>query len=180
MAQQGIATISGFVGTDPQSFGKEGSVTGCSFRIACTPRYFNTVTNEWRDRSTTWITVKVFRALATNVLSSLHKGDPVVVSGALATEEWEKGGAKHSKIVMEASNVGHDLNFGTSVFQRDKRNFGESGDEDGSSGDKFAQVQTGGSVHVSSRRADHGDPWDASAVFEQAGPGSAQPAASKS
>ncbi|WEV71966.1 single-stranded DNA-binding protein [Bifidobacterium sp. ESL0790] len=120
MAQQGVVTISGFVGADPQSFGKEGGPAACSFRIGCTPRYFNVTANEWRDRPTTWLTVKAFRMLAVNVLSSVHKGDPVVATGNLVTEEWTRDGTTHTKMVMEATSVGHDLSFGMSVFQRVK------------------------------------------------------------
>lgn len=118
MAQQGTVTVSGFVGADPQRFGKEGGPAASSFRIGCTTSYFNPVANEWRDRPTTWITVKVFRKLAENVQSSLHKGDPVIATGNLATEEWVRDGTKHSRMVMEATSVGHDLSFGISVFQR--------------------------------------------------------------
>ncbi|WEV68889.1 single-stranded DNA-binding protein [Bifidobacterium sp. ESL0775] len=127
MAQQGTVTISGFVGADPQGFGKEGGPAACSFRIGCTPRYFNAMANEWCDRPTTWITVKAFRTLAQNVLSSLHKGDPVVATGTLATEEWTREDTKHTKMVMEATSVGHDLSFGTSVFHRVKPGMREPG-----------------------------------------------------
>ncbi|WEV52504.1 single-stranded DNA-binding protein [Bifidobacterium sp. ESL0704] len=118
MAQQGTVTISGFMGANPQSFGREGGPAAASFRIGCTTRYFNPAVNEWRDRPTTWINVKVFRQLAENVLSSLKKGDPVIATGNLATEEWTRDGTKHSRMVMEATSVGHDLSFGISVFQR--------------------------------------------------------------
>ncbi|WEV47304.1 single-stranded DNA-binding protein [Bifidobacterium sp. ESL0690] len=127
MTQQGTVTISGFMGADPQSFGKEGGPAAVSFRIGCTTRYFNPAVNEWRDRPTTWIAVKVFRQLAENVYSSLHKGDPVIATGNLATEEWTRDGTKHSKIVMEATSVGHDLSFGTSTFRRVKLSGKEQG-----------------------------------------------------
>ncbi|WEV75875.1 single-stranded DNA-binding protein [Bifidobacterium sp. ESL0800] len=127
MAQQGTVTISGFMGANPQSFGKEGGPAAASFRIGCTTRYFNPAVNEWRDRPTTWISVKVFRQLAENVLSSLKKGDPVIATGNLATEEWTRDGTKHSRMVMEATSVGHDLSFGISVFQRVKPGAKERG-----------------------------------------------------
>ncbi|WEV42444.1 single-stranded DNA-binding protein [Bifidobacterium sp. ESL0682] len=150
MAQQGTVTISGFVGADPQSFGKEGGPAACSFNIACTPRYFNATANEWRDRPTTWITVKAFRTLAKNVLSSLHKGDPVVATGTLVTEEWTREGTKHTKMVMEATSVGHDLSFGISVFQRVKSGVkGQGGTADASAVDGF-QVETSSGGRTSS------------------------------
>lgn len=143
MAQQGVVTISGFVGSGPQSFGKEGGSAACSFRIGCTPRYFNVTANEWRDRPTTWLTVKAFRMLAVNVLASVHKGDPVVATGNLVTEEWTRDGTTHTKMVMEATGVGHDLSFGISVFQRVKP--GGMGDK-GVSGVNGQGEQTGESA----------------------------------
>ncbi|WEV59575.1 single-stranded DNA-binding protein [Bifidobacterium sp. ESL0728] len=137
MAQQGIVTISGFMGANPQSFGKEGGPAAVSFRIGCTTRYFNPAVNEWRDRPTTWITVKVFRQLAENVFSSLKKGDPVIATGNLATEEWTRDGTKHSRMVMEATSVGHDLSFGISAFQRVK----PGGKEHGNSRDPAEVTQ---------------------------------------
>jgi single-strand DNA-binding protein len=120
MTQQSIITINGFVGADPVSFGREGGSAACSFRIGCTPRYFNASTGQWCDRATTWLTVKAFRTLALNVLRSLHKGDPVVATGALVAEEWNKDGVRHVKMVMEATSVGHDLSLGVSDFTRTK------------------------------------------------------------
>ncbi|MDF7641343.1 single-stranded DNA-binding protein [Bifidobacterium sp. ESL0784] len=144
MAQQGTVTVSGFMGANPQSFGKEGSSAAATFRIGCTTRYFNPAVNEWRDRPTTWITVKVFRQLADNVLSSLKKGDPVIATGNLATEEWTRDGTKHSRMVMEATSVGHDLSFGISAFQRVKPGVKEQGNTHGteSAGSEPPQGET--------------------------------------
>ncbi|KFI46922.1 single-strand DNA-binding protein [Bifidobacterium bohemicum] len=122
MAQQSTVTINGFVGADPVSFGREGDSAACSFRIGCTPRYYNSSTGQWCDRSTTWLTVKAYRALALNVMRSIHKGDPVVATGALYGEEWSKDGVKHVKMVMEATGIGHDLSLGVSHFKRTKAN----------------------------------------------------------
>lgn len=55
-----------------------------------------------------------------NLLQSLHKGDPVMVSGGLVTEEWTSGGQSHSTMVLEADGVGHDLNLGQGSFTRIK------------------------------------------------------------
>ncbi|MDF7663577.1 single-stranded DNA-binding protein [Bifidobacterium sp. ESL0763] len=134
MAQQGTVTISGFVGADPQSFGKEGGSAACSFRIGCTPRYFNQTANEWRERPTTWLTVKAYRMLALNVLACVHKGDPVVATGSLVTEEWTRDGTSHSKMVMEATGVGHDLAFGVSAFQRVRSGVNGGGGANGTGG----------------------------------------------
>lgn len=117
MVQQATVTITGFVGSDPTHFGNEDS-QACSFRVGSTRSYFNANTNRWVDRPTTWITVKAYRTLAQHTLASIHKGEPVIIQGALHTEEWQQDGNKRTTIVVEASNIGHDLALGTSVFRR--------------------------------------------------------------
>lgn len=121
MVQQGLITINGYAGSDPVNFGKD--VPACSFRIGCTRRYFDNSAKEWRDRPTIWITVKAFRALARNVLASVHKGDPIIVSGTLANEQWERDGETHSRTVIEAASIGHDLGLGVSQFTKQKSGF---------------------------------------------------------
>lgn len=121
MVQQGLITINGYVGSDPVNFGKDASA--CSFRIGCTRRYFDNTAKEWKDRPTIWITVKAFRALARNVAASVHKGDPIIVSGTLANEQWERDGETHSRTVIEAASIGHDLGLGVSQFTRHKPGF---------------------------------------------------------
>ncbi|MCH4209657.1 single-stranded DNA-binding protein [Bifidobacterium sp.] len=118
MAQQGTITITGFVGADPISFGREGGPGACSFRVGSTRSSFHAASGEWKEHPTTWITIKAFRALAVNILASVRKGDPVIVTGLLNTEEWQQDGNNRSRIVIEASAVGHDLTRGVDTFQR--------------------------------------------------------------
>ena len=90
MSQQANITINGFVGADPVSFGQAQGVQGCSFRLGCTRRYFHNTRKEWVDQPTTWITVKAFRTLASNVLLSVHKGDPVVAQHGELAAGWSQ------------------------------------------------------------------------------------------
>ncbi|MCI1649901.1 single-stranded DNA-binding protein [Bifidobacterium tibiigranuli] len=126
MAQQGIITITGFVGANPIGFGREGKTGGCSFRVGSTRSYFHAASGEWKDQPTTWLTVKAFRTLAVNVLASVRKGDPVIVSGLLNTEEWQQDGGNRSRIVIEASAIGHDLSRGVGSFQRQNAQRGQT------------------------------------------------------
>lgn len=114
--QQTTVTITGFVGSEPTRFGREDAA--CSFRIGSTRSYYQAASKQWVDQPTTWISVKAFRALATNVCLSVHKGDPVMVTGVLGTEEWVQDGNRRSRLVVEASSVGHDLSLGRSQFTR--------------------------------------------------------------
>ncbi|MFD0530150.1 single-stranded DNA-binding protein [Kitasatospora arboriphila] len=49
--------------------------------MATTERRFDRGTGDWVDGETSWVTVVAWRWLATNLVSSVNKGDPVVVSG---------------------------------------------------------------------------------------------------
>jgi single-strand DNA-binding protein len=65
--------------------------------------------------------VNAWRALAENCERSLRRGDPVVVHGKLSAHVWtNKAGLEVTTFEVEAAFVGHDLNRGTSAFQRRK------------------------------------------------------------
>ena len=108
--------ITGYAATEVES---RGNGTVAAFRLACTPRI--KTKNGWSDGNTTWLEVACFRTLAQHVAQSVRKGDPVLVVGKLRTNVWEKDGQTHERLVLEADMVGHDLNRGTSIFQRPPR-----------------------------------------------------------
>lgn len=117
-AQQGIVTVNGYLGADPVRLGG-GNTPVSVFNMGTTPGFRNQQTGQWVDMPTTWLRVKAFRSLAANVLDSLHKGDPVIVTGQIGTEEWQnKDGVQQSTMVITATNIGHDLNAGRTVFTK--------------------------------------------------------------
>lgn len=117
--QQGLLTITGYVGGNPTQFNREGMPHASSFRMASTRRYFDGRTQQWRDLPTTWITVKAYRGLSESICQSFKKGEPVIVSGVLASENWvDQNGKRQSKLVLEANAAGHDLNYGVSTLRK--------------------------------------------------------------
>ncbi|BDR52645.1 hypothetical protein KIM372_05520 [Bombiscardovia nodaiensis] len=124
---QARMTVAGFVGKDPVNIGQEGSTPVCTFRLGSTDGYYDTKTGAWRDFPTTWMTVRAFKNLATNVLQSVHKGDPVLVTGSVSTQEWTKDGAQRSSLLLTAESIGHDMTMGVSHFQRVKTGASPSG-----------------------------------------------------
>lgn len=117
--QQGLLTITGYVGANPVPFNREGMPHASSFRLASTHHYFDNRAQQWRDLPTTWITVKAYRTLSENICQSFKKGEPVIVTGVLATETWNgENGESRSRTVLEASNAGHDLNYGVTALRR--------------------------------------------------------------
>lgn len=116
--QQGCITITGNVGSEPILYSKDAARPACAFRLGCTRRYLDK-NGIWQQLPTTWITVKAFRALAMNIMNSMRKGDAVIIVGMIGTEQWvTDDGVTHSRIVIEASNAGHDLNFGITAVRK--------------------------------------------------------------
>ena len=117
--QQGLLTITGYVGGQPTQFNREGMPHASSFRLASTRHYFDGRTQQWKDLPTTWITVKAYRGLSESICQSFKKGEPVIVTGVLAAESWvDQNGKQQSKLVMEANAAGHDLSYGVSTFRK--------------------------------------------------------------
>ena len=111
--------MTGYAGSDVEHR-EVGELVFASFRLACTPRVRRN--GEWLDGETTWIGVTCSRALADNVRTSLHKGDPVIVVGRLRTQRWaDKDGELHERLTLAAEAVGHDLNRGTAGFVKNQR-----------------------------------------------------------
>lgn len=115
MAIGATVIMRGRLGTNPQSF-NAGKSQGCSFRLAVPRGFYDKDEKLWRESSTLWITVKAFRHLASNILQSLHKGQPVLVAGQIIGEEWEKDGKNNYMVTLHAESVGHDLVVGKSEF----------------------------------------------------------------
>ena len=115
-----FVTLSGWLGGDV-SLREAGGVPVANFRVASTPRRYQRKTETWEDGDTQWYAVNAWRALGTHCEQSLRRGDPVVVHGKLSAQVWtNKAGLEVTTFEIEAAFVGHDLNRGTSTFQRRK------------------------------------------------------------
>jgi len=110
--------ISGFVATPPHIVTAAGDLKITSFRVASNQRRFDRGRDRWVDGETNWYTVTTFRQLASNVATSVVKGDRVVVTGRLRVREWEAGEKSGTNVEIEADSVGHDLTWGTTSFTR--------------------------------------------------------------
>lgn len=110
-------TVVGWAASTPREIHGDG-VPYTSFRLATTPRWFDGRVGRWVDGRTEWITVKAFRDVAFNVAASVRKGDPLVVTGRMRTEEWSTDGVARTGLVLDVAALGHDLTRGTSTFAR--------------------------------------------------------------
>jgi single-strand DNA-binding protein len=93
-----------------------GSVT--NFRMASTARRYDTKSQEFVDSGTFWVDIECWNDLGANVSSSVSKGDPVIVHGALTTHSWESENGKRSNPRVRAFAVGPNLARGSAEFKR--------------------------------------------------------------
>ncbi|MBY6061106.1 single-stranded DNA-binding protein [Microbacterium esteraromaticum] len=116
-----VVTITGNIGSEPTYNTTRNGDAVVNFRVGSSKGYWNRATGAWVDEGTSWYAVSAFRALAEHARASLHRGDPVVVTGALKIREWENDTRKGISADIVAEAIGHDLNQGTSAFVRRAR-----------------------------------------------------------
>lgn len=102
-------TVEGRVVGDPELRFSAGGMAIGSFRLVADQK--KNVNGEWVDDKVLWMPVTCFKQLAENCAESLAKGDLVMVTGKLQTEEWESNGEKKSRVTLIANNVGPSLMF---------------------------------------------------------------------
>jgi single-strand DNA-binding protein len=114
-----LVTVAGNVATDPKDKVVSNGARVVSFRLASTERRYDKGIGEWRDGATVFYTVSCWRTLAENVLSSVAKGQPLVVHGRLRVNNYDdKEGVQRTSVDIEARAVGHDLSWGISTFRK--------------------------------------------------------------
>lgn len=104
-------TVSGLVATTPRHLVTSENLDITSFRLA-------ELDSEDESQSTNWYTVVAFREIGVNASESIQKGDRVIVSGSLTIRDWDNGERTGTTVELNADTIGHDLNWGTSVFTR--------------------------------------------------------------
>lgn len=111
-------TVTGNLTKDPQrKFGKASGTPFTVFGVAqnLTRRDAN---GEIVDMGTSFFEVIAFRALGDNCAATLSKGDPVVVQGRLRINNWESEERRGTTVQIDATHIGHDLLFGTTVLTK--------------------------------------------------------------
>lgn len=111
-------TVTGWVATEPRHVVGPTGTRLTSFRLASTARHFNRDKNEWEDGTTEWFTIRTFRQASVNVMNSIVKGQPVVVTGAFRTHQWDSDSGARTDLLIDAAAIGHDLTKGVATFTR--------------------------------------------------------------
>ena len=135
-------TVTGNVATDPERRAVGEGVSVTSFRLAATHRRFDRGTNSWVDAYTNYYSVSAFRSLGEHALSSLRRGERVIVSGRFRLREWDNGTRKGVSAEIDAESIGHDLLFGSTTFHRDGEPRSSSTSESVGSGERERAEQS--------------------------------------
>ncbi len=119
MVNESSFCVAGYVATVPAPGTTLSGVPTLQMRVAWTPRKRDRGTGNWADEPVCFATVKCYRKLAENALMSVHKGEPVLVTGSLRIREYDaKDGSRRTNVDVIATSIGHDLTRGVASFRR--------------------------------------------------------------
>jgi single-strand DNA-binding protein len=116
-----ITTVIGNAVTDVSLRVTPSGTSVASFRIASNSRRFDKSTSSWIDQEPSYLSITAWSQLAENVALSVHKGQPLVVTGKLKVRQWQDADKSGTNVEIDAIAIGHDLNRGTSEFTKVKR-----------------------------------------------------------
>lgn len=116
-----MMTVQGNVVDDPSLRETRSGHKVANFRLASTTRRFDRDEGRWVDGNTFFVSVSAWRNLGENVAVSLKKGQPVVVYGRYQTRTYEVNETTRVSHELEAISIGHDLNRGTTVWNKFNR-----------------------------------------------------------
>jgi len=125
-------TVVGNIAKDPTLMTAKSGITWTQFRVGSTRRWKDNDGN-WVDGATVWFTVKCWEDKARNIVDSLRKGDPVIVSGRLSQEPYvltktvdgQPATELRNGLMIENAVVGIDLARGTARYTRTERETAE-------------------------------------------------------
>ena len=116
-----ITTVVGNAVTDVSLRTTTSGASVASFRIASNSRRFDKTSKSWVEQEPSYLSITAWSQLAENVALSVHKGQPIVVTGKLKVRQWQDGEKSGTAVEIDAQAIGHDLNRGTSDFTKVKR-----------------------------------------------------------
>lgn len=114
-----IITVVGNLCDNPELRHLDSGIDVANFRLASTARRYDKETGTWVDSSALFLRVNCWRALATNVTASLHRGDAAVVTGRLTARPYTtQDGQPRTSFEIEATAVGPNLARGIVHYDR--------------------------------------------------------------
>jgi single-strand DNA-binding protein len=111
-------TLVGNVVDEPRTRTTQNGHRVSNFRVASTSRRFDREKQQYEDNQTLYVNITTWRAMAENVGASIHKGQPVIVTGRYYMREYRVEEQVRTSYELEATAVGHDLSRGVTTFER--------------------------------------------------------------
>ncbi|WP_445347764.1 single-stranded DNA-binding protein [Corynebacterium marquesiae] len=125
MAGETPITIVGNIVADPELRFTPAGAAVCNFRVASTPKRFNSQTNQWEDGEPLFLTCNAWKHLAENTSDSLAKGMRVIVTGKLKQRSFQtREGDNRTVFEIDVDEVGPSLRFSTAQVNRNPREGG--------------------------------------------------------
>ncbi|WP_291479853.1 single-stranded DNA-binding protein [Corynebacterium sp.] len=116
-------TLVGNLVDDPELRYTPSGAAVANFRVASTPRRFDSHTNQWVDGEALFLACNIWRAAAENVANSLTKGDRVIVTGRLRQRSYDtREGEKRTVFEVQVDEVGPSLRYATCLTEKNPRN----------------------------------------------------------
>ncbi len=163
-------TVVGNIVADPELRFTPAGAAVANFRVASTPRRYNSQTNQWEDGEAMFLTCNVWRQAAENVAETLTKGMRVVVTGRLKSRSYQtREGENRTVFEIDVDEVGPSLRYATAQVTRNPResgngNWNGGGNQGGNFGGGQQRQQQGGfgggQNQQSSQQAPANDPWN--------------------
>ena len=121
-------TVVGNLVADPELRYTPSGAPVANFRVASTPRRYDSQTNQWVDGDAMFLTCNVWRQAAENAAESLKKGMRVIVNGRLRQRSFEtRDGEQRRVFEIEVDEVGPSLKYATARVTRTQRDGGQQG-----------------------------------------------------
>lgn len=115
-------TVVGNVVSDPELRFTQSGAAVANFRIASTPRRYNSQTQQWEDGEALFLGCTAWNQLAQNVAQSLAKGMQVIVTGKLKQRAYQsKQGEDRISFEVDLDAVGPSLAWATAQVTRNQK-----------------------------------------------------------
>lgn len=153
-------TVVGNIVADPELRFTPAGAAVANFRVASTPRRYNSQTNQWEDGEAMFLTCNVWRQAAENVAETLTKGMRIIVTGRLKARSYQtREGENRTVFEIDVDEVGPSLRYATAQVARNPREGGNGnygGNNNNQGGGNFGGGFGGGNNNAGQQQQSQG------------------------
>lgn len=113
-----VITVVGNLVADPELRFTPSGAAVANFRVASTPRRYDSQTSQWVDGEAMFLSCNIWRQAAENVAETLTKGMRVILQGRLRQRSYESNGEKRTVFEVEVDEIGPSLKYATAQVTR--------------------------------------------------------------